>query len=78
MFQPTRDEVTKNKTAHNEDPHILYSLLNVVRVLIWRMMRLLENVVYVGKIQMFGWETSGIETTCEIHVKVSVGEIEYV
>jgi hypothetical protein len=34
MFQPTRDEVTKNKTAHNEDPHNLYSLLNVVRVLI--------------------------------------------
>jgi hypothetical protein len=42
------------------------------------MMRWLENVVYVGKIQMFGWETSGIETTCEIHVKVSIGEIEYV
>jgi len=68
IFGPRRDEVTREwRELHNEELNDLYSLPNIVRVIKSRRMRWAGHVARIGerRIQGFGGETGGKETTWE-------------
>jgi len=49
IFGPKRDEVTGQwRKLHNEEPNYLYCSLNIVRVIKWRIMILVEQVARMG------------------------------
>jgi hypothetical protein len=66
VFGPKRGEVTGElRKLHNEEPHDLYSLPNIVRVVKLRRMRWAGHVALLVErcIQRLGMEAGGKETT---------------
>jgi len=68
IFESKRDKVEWRK-LHDEELKVLYSSPNIVRVIKSRRMRWVGHVAHMGgeerRIQSFGGETRGKETTWE-------------
>jgi hypothetical protein len=70
IFGPKREEDGSWRKLHNDEPHDLYSSLNIVRVIKSRRMRWAGHVAHMGEgrggercLQDVGWEAQRQETT---------------